>query len=194
VNTEGRAQTFTGVVRPLGDTRPAWKVLRVLGNLLGLAGFDQDSADAVRAGLALDGLPAAGCDNVLSGPLAVDASLPAAAGIERVAPVRIHDADALARRSPPLQKTRDAAPVEAALAADLWKAAGLQPGDSVRVACGGANALFPAVPDPRLAAGCLLLPAGHASTFALGAPGDGAALSIERVAATAQAVPAETVS
>ncbi len=193
VNTEGRAQTFTGVVRPLGDTRPAWKVLRVLGNLLGLAGFDQDSADAVRAGLALDGLPAAGCDNALSGPLAVDASLPDAAGIERVAPVRIHDADALARRSPPLQKTRDAAPVEAALAADLWKAAGLQPGDSVRVACGGANALFPAVPDPRLAAGCLLLPAGHVSTFALGAPGDGAAISIERVAAT-QAVAAETVS
>jgi NADH-quinone oxidoreductase subunit G len=194
VNTEGRAQTFTGVVRPLGDTRPAWKVLRVLGNLLGLAGFDQDSADAVRAGLALDGLPAVGCDNALSGPLAVDAALPAAAGIERVAPVRIHDADALARRSPPLQKTRDAAPVEAALAADLWKAAGLQPGDSVRVACGGANALFPAVSDPRLAAGCLLLPAGHASTFALGAPGDGAAISIERVAATAQAVAAETVS
>jgi NADH-quinone oxidoreductase subunit G len=194
VNTEGRAQTFTGVVRPLGDTRPAWKVLRVLGNLLGLAGFDQDSADAVRAGLALDGLPAVGCDNALSGPLAVDASLPAAAGIERVAPVRIHDADALARRSPPLQKTRDAAPVEAVLAADLWKAAGLQPGDSVRVTCGGANALFPAVPDPRLAAGCLLLPAGHASTFALGAPGDGAAISIERVAVTAQAVPAETVS
>jgi len=50
------------------------------------------------------------------------------------------------------------------------------------------------VPDPRLAAGCLLLPAGHASTFALGAPGDGAAISIERVAATAQAVAAETVS
>jgi len=64
----------------------------------------------------------------------------------------------------------------------------------VRVACGGANALFPAVPDPRLPAGCLLLPAGHASTFALGAPGDGVALSIERVAATARAVPAETVN
>jgi NADH-quinone oxidoreductase subunit G len=35
VNTEGRLQSFTGVVRPLGDSRPAWKVLRVLGNLLG---------------------------------------------------------------------------------------------------------------------------------------------------------------
>ena len=40
VNAEGRAQSFHGVVKPLGETRPAWKVLRVLGNLLGLPGFE----------------------------------------------------------------------------------------------------------------------------------------------------------
>jgi NADH-quinone oxidoreductase subunit G len=196
VNAEGRAQSFAGVVRPLGDTRPGWKVLRVLGNLLGLAGFDQDSSDAVRAALSLDGLPVAGCDNALSASLAIDASLAVPAGIERVAPVRIHDADALARRSPPLQKTRDAAPVEAVLAADLWQGAGLQPGDSVRIgsAASGASALFPASLDPRLPAGCLLLPAGHASTFPLGAPAGAAALSIERVAAPVRAAPAATVS
>ncbi|MFN9153958.1 MAG: molybdopterin-dependent oxidoreductase, partial [bacterium] len=195
VNAEGRAQSFAGVVRPLGDTRPAWKVLRVLGNLLGLPGFDQDSSDAVRAALSLDGLPAAGCDNALCASLAVDASPAAPTGIERVAPVRIHDADALARRSQPLQKTRDAAPLEAALATDLWQGAGLQPGDSVRIGTGGASALFPAVLDPRLPAGCLLLAAGHASTFPLGAPAGGTgALSIERIAAPARAVPAETVS
>ena len=34
VNAEGRLQSFHAVVRPLGDARPAWKVLRVLGNLL----------------------------------------------------------------------------------------------------------------------------------------------------------------
>ena len=39
VNTEGAVQSFNGVVQPLGETRPAWKVLRVLGNLLGLAGL-----------------------------------------------------------------------------------------------------------------------------------------------------------
>ncbi len=48
VNTEGRVQSFNAVVKPLGETRPAWKVLRVLGNLLGLAGFEQDSSEAVR--------------------------------------------------------------------------------------------------------------------------------------------------
>ena len=49
VNAEGRLQAFTGVVPPLGETRPAWKVLRVLGNLLGLRGFEQDNAEQVRA-------------------------------------------------------------------------------------------------------------------------------------------------
>jgi NADH-quinone oxidoreductase subunit G len=48
VNTEGRAQSFNGVVRPFGDARPAWKVLRVLGNLLSLPGFDQASSEQVR--------------------------------------------------------------------------------------------------------------------------------------------------
>ena len=69
-------------------------------------------------------------------------------------------------------------------------------GDSVRIgsAASGASALFPASLDPRLPAGCLLLPAGHASTFPLGAPAGAAALSIERVAAPVRAAPAATVS
>jgi NADH-quinone oxidoreductase subunit G len=49
VNAEGRLQSFTGVVMPQGDARPAWKVLRVLANLLELPGFAQDSAEQVRA-------------------------------------------------------------------------------------------------------------------------------------------------
>ena len=51
VNAEGRVQSFHAVVKPLGETRPAWKVLRVLANLLGLPGFDFESV-AGRAGRA----------------------------------------------------------------------------------------------------------------------------------------------
>ena len=48
VNAEGTAQSFNGVVRALGDTRPGWKVLRVLGTILGLPGFEFDTAEEVR--------------------------------------------------------------------------------------------------------------------------------------------------
>ena len=47
VNAEGRVQSFHAVVKPLGETRPAWKVLRVLANLLTLPGFDFESAQDV---------------------------------------------------------------------------------------------------------------------------------------------------
>ncbi len=47
VNAEGRAQSFHGVVKPAGETRPGWKVLRVLGNLLELNGFDFETSEEV---------------------------------------------------------------------------------------------------------------------------------------------------
>jgi NADH-quinone oxidoreductase subunit G len=48
VNCEGRWQSFLGAATPLGQSRPAWKVLRVLGNMLGLEGFDASDAAQVR--------------------------------------------------------------------------------------------------------------------------------------------------
>ena len=64
VNAEGRVQSFHAVVKPLGETRPAWKVLRVLANLLGLPGFDFESAQevllAARGAAGRAGQPGAG--------------------------------------------------------------------------------------------------------------------------------------
>jgi len=48
ISTEGRVQSFNGTVKPLGETRPAWKILRVLGTMLGVKGFDYDTSEAVR--------------------------------------------------------------------------------------------------------------------------------------------------
>jgi NADH-quinone oxidoreductase subunit G len=107
VNAEGRLQSFHAVVRPLGETRPGWKVLRVLGNLLGLSGFDADSSQAVLA-KALPGvapgavLPTERLDNGSSA--AID--LQPAQGEPAVA--SIYQLDALVRRAPALQLTADA--------------------------------------------------------------------------------------
>ncbi len=102
INTEGRAQSFHGVVRPLGETRPAWKVLRVLATMLGISGFEFDSADQIReAALANDwskSLSNACTTNVNQTP----------SDIQAPAVVSIYQLDGLVRRSPSLQSTADA--------------------------------------------------------------------------------------
>ena len=113
VNAEGRLQSFHAVAKPLGETRPAWKVLRVLANLLGLPGFDQESSQAVLA-KALPGVesgavvPAGRLNNSTSAAIETGA----AQGKPCVA--AIYELDALVRRSPSLQATADARAVRAA--------------------------------------------------------------------------------
>ena len=101
VNTEGRAQSFHGVVRPLGETRPAWKVLRVLGSMLGLPGFDQETLEQVRA-QALPQDLAARLSNACSAWIDVSPvpGQPASASIYQL--------DGLVRRAASLQQTADA--------------------------------------------------------------------------------------
>ncbi|HWP19715.1 MAG TPA: NADH-quinone oxidoreductase subunit NuoG [Burkholderiaceae bacterium] len=167
VNAEGRVQSFYGVVKPQGETRPAWKVLRVLGTMLGLDGFGFETSEEVRTH-ALGDVErlAERLDN--RSPLKPLAGA-AATGPERVAEVPIYSADAIVRRAHSLQLTRDALPPVAGLPADLWEQLGLREGDAVRLTQGGASAVLPARLEPGLAAGCVRVPAGHPATATLGA-------------------------
>ena len=108
VNAEGRLQSFHAVVKPLGDTRPAWKVLRVLGNLMGLNGFDFESSQEVLAKAALN-VDSDGLVNKSRLSNATQASVRLSSDGEP-APVvaRIYELDALVRRAPSLQLTADA--------------------------------------------------------------------------------------
>jgi len=178
ISTEGRVQTFNGVVKPLGETRPAWKVLRVLGNLLGLSGFEHDGADDAQREALHGKNEIFNKNNNLKFTLG---ALPTAAdGLARIAEVSIYAADALARRAPSLQKTRDAQPPLATMNRALADQLGLHDGDFVRVAQDGGDVTVPYAIDDKLPAGCVRLAAAQAETAALG---DAAAtLTAERVA------------
>ena len=171
VNAEGRVQAFHGVVRPLGETRPAWKVLRVLGNLLGLPGFEQASAEEVRAEALGDvSALAARLDNrshvaIAAVPVPVSVST----AWERVADVPIYSSDALVRRAPSLQATADAKPPVVGVSSALWAQLGLKAGDKVRVTQGAAAALLAVREDATLAPNAVRVAAGHATTSTLGA-------------------------
>ena len=179
VSTEGRAQSFRGVVQPLAETRPAWKVLRVLGNLLGVTGFDYDSSEAVLKD-ALPGDVAARLNNRL--PNAAIGKIEAqGAGIERIAEVPIYQADSIVRRAASLQKTHDAAAPVATMNGELFAQLGLRDDDQVRIVQGGGSAVLAVARDDKLPANCIRVPASHALTAALG--GMFGAITAERVAA-----------
>jgi len=169
VNTEGTVQSFQGMVRPLGETRPAWKVLRVLGNLLGLAGFEHDSAEDVKREALGDGEIAGKLDNHLRASALETVIGARDPGLERIAEVPIYSADAIVRRSRSLQLTRDAAPPVAWMNRALFEQLGLRDGDGLRVRQGAGEALVDAAIDDRLPAGCIRLAAARPETAALGA-------------------------
>jgi NADH-quinone oxidoreductase subunit G len=166
VNLEGRWQSFKGAIRPLGEARPAWKVLRVLGNTLNVNGFDyMDSAqvlDEVRT--ACEGLEP---DNLIEStqpPVVV-----AATGPQRVADVPIYAVDPLVRRSAPLQRTPLARTAEVRLHPAQAEALGLANAVRVRVRQNGNAVVLPLVLDESVAEDCVWLPASLVGTVHLGA-------------------------
>jgi NADH-quinone oxidoreductase subunit G len=181
INTEGTIQNFNGVVGPLGETRPAWKVLRVLGNLLGLEDFDYDSTESVRRAALGDGAIAGKLQNRLASTAIGTLAGAEVQGLQRIAEVPIYHADAIVRRAPSLQKTRDAQPPLAWMNRALYTRLGLREGDRVRVRQGDGVALVAPAVDDRLPAECIRLAAAREETADLGALfGE---LSVERVPA-----------
>jgi NADH-quinone oxidoreductase subunit G len=106
VNLEGLWQSVPGAASPVGESRPAWKVLRVLGNLLNLPGFDYTSSDQITEDVrqAIAEQPqftATAAKRTLQSKLALSA-----AAAERDVP--LYSVDATVRRSSALQATSEA--------------------------------------------------------------------------------------
>jgi len=167
VSTEGRLQTFHAAVRPLGDARPAWKVLRVLGTLLGVKGFEYDSCEQVREECLRGQDIASRLSN--SASLEKTPSSPRPGGVQRIADVSIYFADALVRRAPSLQKTRDAQPPRAWMNSKLMGRLGVAAGQPVLVKQEQGEARLAAALDDRLPDECVRIAAAHPSTAGLGA-------------------------
>ena len=172
VNAEGRLQSFVGVAKARGETRPGWKILRVLGNLLSLQGFDFDSSEQVRTAALGSSLDLANrLGNTVSAQSAAAAPVQAAQGLERLTTVPIYATDALVRRATSLQLTRDGRDAAiASLPQALWTELGLaEKGAQVRVSQNGGEAVLAAQLDASLPATVVRIPAGIPETAALGA-------------------------
>lgn len=169
INTEGRAQTFNGVVHPLGDTRPAWKVLRVLGNLMQLEGFDYETPEQIRdeifpAGFEINGY----LNNYLDSQII---TLPAKSDgkLQRIGEVPIYKADPIVRHAESLQQTADAAKPQAWLSPGLMERLGLKVGDRVSLKQDEGEAQLCVSCDEKLPDDCVRVSCAHPDTVSLGA-------------------------
>ncbi|MBP6020594.1 MAG: NADH-quinone oxidoreductase subunit G [Burkholderiaceae bacterium] len=175
VNAQGTAQSFKGAAAPLADTRPAWKVLRVLGNLFQLQGFEDESSESVRDTV-LEGGIEGRLSNQITGKVGVS---PAATSLERIADVPIYRVDAIVRRSEPLQATTASRlPLAYASAATL---AGLniQSGQQVSVSSAQGQVMLTVLADDAVADQCVRVATAFKETLDLGA--SAGSLTLERV-------------
>ncbi|MCX7238766.1 NADH-quinone oxidoreductase subunit NuoG [Polynucleobacter sp.] len=168
VNLEGRAQTVQPSVKPLGDSRPAWKVIRVLGGLLGLDGFLFNLPEEVLG----EALPENYCTRLSNKTSATSIANGNAAplnGLERLADVNIYAGDQIVRRSSALQLTRDAKRGnQAGLNQKTFSELGLKEGDAVRVTQGSQTVDMPATLEVNLAPGAVRISAGTMASAKLG--------------------------
>ena len=177
VNCVGDVQSFNAVAKTRGEARPGWKILRVLANLLDLAGFVQDDSETVRDEALLTDVRTQLSNSLGDVPEAV-AVVSAEGCLQRVTDIPIHFADPLVRHSTALQKTADAAAPTAKISSATLAALGVTAGDKVKLT--GVEAVtLTAELDDTVADGCVRVAAAHLSTVPLG-PLFGE-LSVERV-------------
>jgi NADH-quinone oxidoreductase subunit G len=168
VNAEARTQTIQPAVKPLGDSRPAWKVLRVLGGLLNLDGFLYNMPEEI-LGEALGENYCTKLSNQSTATSLSNGNVTPSAGLERLSDVGIYAGDQIVRRSSALQLTRDAKHGnQVGLGQVLFNELGLKEGDAVRVTQGSQSVDLPATLETNLAKGAVRISAGTMASAQLG--------------------------
>jgi NADH-quinone oxidoreductase subunit G len=157
VNAAGHWQSFQAAVKPPGEARPAWKILRVLGERLGLDGFDAVSVGALTAELTSLAGPLAPTSRA-AGAQAAAPAIAAVAGLDRIDAAALYGGDALVRRAPALQATVGAPDSRVRVAAATAAALGLADGARVSVQAGGAEVAADLLIDDAVPAqSCVIL-------------------------------------
>ncbi|MBT8118805.1 MAG: molybdopterin-dependent oxidoreductase, partial [Gammaproteobacteria bacterium] len=181
VNAEGFWQSFKGVVEAKGGARPAWKVLRVLGNLTGIEGFDYLSSADIKNEVR------SSCESIeLSNAIdnAAKVAINATKGLQRASDVPMYAADAIVRRAASLQNTVDAQSICVRLNSAEAERLGVSAASTVTVKQGDSSVVLPLVIDESIPDASAWIPMAVEGNDLLGSAF--AAVSIE--AMTSEAV------
>lgn len=166
INAEGLVQTFNGAVAPPGMARPAWKVLRVLGNVFDLEGFEYQAADEVTTEINAVLSPVVADNNTWLLPAELVA--PSAVEFERISWVPTNSLDPLVRHAAPLQATADTADGHVHVHPGDAARLGCGTGDRLRVQQSGRIAELPVQLNASLPSGCIMIHAAQPVSAELG--------------------------
>lgn len=169
VNNNGLWQSYRGAVAPPGEARPAWKVLRVLANLLAINGFDYASSEQICEELRRQ-VPER-LKSFKPTAWSFPATLPQeqSTGLQRISELPIYAVDGLVRRAPPLQETHDGQIADGIhLHPEELQRLSLTAGQMATVKQDGAETRLAVVTDERVPPGCALLYSGQTATQKLG--------------------------
>lgn len=171
MSMEGRVQSFAAAVKPLAECRPAWKVLRVLGNTLGLQGFDFESSEQVKEAIFAGEKPSQAVwknlNNNLRELIEIQVNIKKE-GLQRIGEVPQYESDPLVRRSTSLKKTKYNIKPMARMCATQLERLHLLEGDQVLVRQDQGSAVLTVKLDNHVALGCVRVAAAHPDTTGLG--------------------------
>jgi NADH-quinone oxidoreductase subunit G len=187
MSMEGRVQSFEAVTKPLGECRPAWKVLRVLANTLGLQGFDFNSSEEVKNAVFGGEKPSTvvwrSLNNNMKELVEIEVKIKSP-GLQRIGEVPQYASDPIVRRSLPLQKTKYNIKPMARMNPDDMRVLELREGDTVLARQDKGSAVLTVRTDNHVAKGCVRVAAAHPDSIGLGdLMGD---ISIEKFTPTAE--------
>jgi NADH-quinone oxidoreductase subunit G len=171
MSMEGRVQSFEAVTKALGECRPAWKVLRVLANTLGLSGFDFNSSEEVKTKIFNGEKPSAvvwrSLNNNLKELVEIQVNIKSV-GLQRIGEVPQYESDSIVRRSAPLQKTKYNTQPMARMCAAQMATLDLVEGETVLVRQDKGSAVLQVKIDNHVAMGCVRVTASHEGSIGLG--------------------------
>ena len=170
INCEGRAQIAKVAASPKGQARPAWKVLRVLGNFTQCEGFEyvtlDDVIEEITTKIDLDNLQASA--RLTKWRMSPFQSSPDSSGLFRIADIPMYRGDSVVRHAAALQSTADNPAPAVSANTETVKKFNLNNGDQVLVKNGSGSTTLPLVINSRVPDNCVYIPAGFSETAGLG--------------------------
>ena len=167
VNAEGTWQSFIGASKLPEDARPTWKILRVLGNALNVAGFDYVSSEDVRDELQLEMKDVANENsNTL---MQIYQKYAIGSGLQRVSEVSAYKSDSLVRRAEALNVANAETELQAYMNSTEIDKLGLSSGATVNVAQGTVSSKAKIAINDNVSENCVLILGGTELASNLGA-------------------------